>query len=170
MVLAFVFALGIMGVQFLGLALSAAKVNHAVQEAAFVAGSSLEAASGTSTPCWAVSGGLAHPEGYADAAVCRTVLENVGDLNPDQLEQSLLELWKSEDLFRRTQEATRDGAPFVFYEGPPTANNLPHPGHVLTRVVKDVLPRFKTMQGHYVRRQAGWDTWQDAWPHEYDGT
>ena len=89
MVLAFVFALGIMSVQFLGLALSATKVNHAVQEAAFVAGSSLEAASGTSTPCWAVTGGLAHPEGYTDAAVCRTVLENVGDLNPDQLNVSV---------------------------------------------------------------------------------
>jgi hypothetical protein len=89
MVLAFVFALGIMSVQFLGLALSAAKVNHAAQEAAFVAGSSLEAASGTSTPCWAVTGGLAHPEGYADTAVCRTVLENIGDLNPDQVSVSV---------------------------------------------------------------------------------
>ena len=89
MVLAFVFAVGIMSVQFLGLALSAAKVNHAAQEAAFVAGSSLEAADGSATPCWAVSGGLAHPQSYADAAVCRTVLENVGDLNPDQLSVSV---------------------------------------------------------------------------------
>jgi hypothetical protein len=84
-VLAFVFALGIMSVQFLGLAFSAAKINHAAQEAAFVAGSSLEAASASSTPCWAVTGGLAHPEAYADAAVCRTVLENIGDLNPNQV-------------------------------------------------------------------------------------
>jgi hypothetical protein len=83
MVLAFVVALGIMSVQFLGLALSAAKVNHAAQEAAYVAGSSLEAASGSSTPCWAVTGGLAHPQGYADAAVCRTVIENIGSLDPD---------------------------------------------------------------------------------------
>jgi hypothetical protein len=89
MVLAFVFAVGIMSVQFLGLALSAAKVNHAAQEAAFVAGSSLEAATGTSTPCWAVTGGLAHPEGYADAAVCRTVVENIGDLNPNQVSVSV---------------------------------------------------------------------------------
>jgi hypothetical protein len=89
MVLAFVVALGIMSVQFLGLAVSAAKVNHAAQEAAFVAGSSLEAAAGTATPCWAVSGGLVHPEGYADAAVCRTVLENIGDLNPDQVTVSV---------------------------------------------------------------------------------
>ncbi len=55
MVLAFVFAVGIMSVQFLGLALSAAKINHAAQEAAFVAGSSLEAATGSSTPCWATA-------------------------------------------------------------------------------------------------------------------
>jgi len=89
MVLAFVFALGIMSVQFFGLALSAAKVNHAAQEAAFVAGSSPEAAAGSATPCWAVIGGLSHPQGYADAAVCQTVLENVGDLNPDQLSVSV---------------------------------------------------------------------------------
>ncbi len=100
MVLAFVFALGIMSVQFLGLALSAAKVNHAAQEAAYVAGSGLEAATGSSTPCWAVTGGLAHPQGYADAAVCRTVLENVGDLNPDQVSVSV-----SPTLVNRSQNA-----------------------------------------------------------------
>jgi hypothetical protein len=79
MVLAFLFALGVMAVQFLGLVVTSAKVSHAAQEAAYVAGSSLEAASDR-TPCWAVSGGLAHPDAYADAAVCRTVLENLGDL------------------------------------------------------------------------------------------
>ena len=89
MVLAFVFALGIMSLQFLGLALSAAKVNHAAQEAAFVAGSSLEAAAGSTTPCWAVTGGLDHPHGYTDAAVCKSVLENVGDLNPEQMSVSV---------------------------------------------------------------------------------
>jgi len=89
MVLAFVFALGIMSLQFLGLALSAAKVNHAAQEAAFVAGSSLEAAAGSTTPCWAVTGGLDHPQGYTDAAVCKSVLENVGDLNPEQMSVSV---------------------------------------------------------------------------------
>jgi hypothetical protein len=78
-----------MSVQFLGLALSAAKVSHAAQEAAYVAGSSLEAAKGDATPCWAVTGGLAHPERYADAAVCRTVVENIGNLNPDQLSVSV---------------------------------------------------------------------------------
>jgi len=100
MVLAFVFALGIMSVQFLGLALSAAKVNHAAQEAAYVAGSSLEAANGNSTPCWAVGGGLAHPQGYADAAVCRTILENLGDLNADQVSVSV-----SPTLLERSKNA-----------------------------------------------------------------
>ncbi len=81
MVVAFLFALGVMGVQFLGLALTAAKVSHAAQEAAYVGGSSLEAASGK-TPCWAISGGLAQSRSYADAAICQTVLENLGDVDP----------------------------------------------------------------------------------------
>ena len=89
MVVAFLFAAGVMGVQFLGLGLTAAKVSHAAQEAAYVAGSSPEAATGTRTPCWSISGGLAHPEGYADAAVCQTVLENLGDVNPDLVSVSI---------------------------------------------------------------------------------
>jgi hypothetical protein len=100
MVLAFMFALGIMSVQVLGLALTAAKVNHAAQEAAYVAGSSLEAATGNATPCWAVTGGLAHPQGYTDAAVCRTVLENLGDLSPDLVSVSV-----SPTLVNRTKNA-----------------------------------------------------------------
>jgi hypothetical protein len=81
MVVAFLFALGIMGVQFVGLGLTAAKVSHAAQEAAYVGASSLEAAS-NKTPCWAVTGGLARPMEYADAAVCKTVLQNLGDADP----------------------------------------------------------------------------------------
>ncbi len=88
MVIAFLFALGVMGVQFLGVALAAAKVNHAAQEAAYVAGSSLEAAD-RRTPCWAVTGGLAHPQGYADADVCQTVLENLGAVSPDRVSVSV---------------------------------------------------------------------------------
>jgi hypothetical protein len=80
MVIAFLFALGVMGVQFLGVALTAAKVNHAAQEAAYVAGSSLAAAD-SRTPCWAVTSGIAHPQGYADAEICQTVLENLGNVN-----------------------------------------------------------------------------------------
>lgn len=81
MVLAFLFALGVMGTQFLGLALTSAKVSHAAQEAAYVAGSSIEAANDR-TPCWAVSGGLTSPDNYSDAAICKTVLENLGNVNP----------------------------------------------------------------------------------------
>jgi hypothetical protein len=100
MVVAFLFALGVMSVQFLGLALTAARVNHAAQEAAYVAGSSLEAATGDRTPCWAVTGGLAHPQGYSDAPVCRTLLENLGDVNPDRVSVSV-----SPALLERTRNA-----------------------------------------------------------------
>ena len=88
LVVAFLFALGVMGVQFVGLAVSAAKVSHAAQEAAYVAGSSLEAATGR-TPCWAVGGGLAHPMGHADAAICQTVLNNLGNVDPDHVSVSV---------------------------------------------------------------------------------
>lgn len=81
MVLAFLFALGVTAYQFVDLGLAAAKVNHAAQEAAYVAGSNLEAAGGSGTPCWAVSGGLSHPRGYADAAICQTVVENLGNVD-----------------------------------------------------------------------------------------
>lgn len=80
MVVAFLFALAVMGIQFFGLGLTAFKVNHAAQEAAYVAAASPEAA-GAKTPCWAVAGGLSHPENYSDAAVCRTVLANLGNVN-----------------------------------------------------------------------------------------
>lgn len=81
MVVAFLFALGVMGVQFVGLGLSALKVSHAAQVAAYVGASSLEAAN-NKVPCWAVTGGLAQAAGYADAAICKTVLENLGDIDP----------------------------------------------------------------------------------------
>ncbi|HEY8678970.1 MAG TPA: hypothetical protein VIN39_10105 [Candidatus Dormibacteraeota bacterium] len=83
MVLAFLFALGVTAYQFVDLGLAAAKVNHAAQEAAYVAGSSLEAAAGSQTPCWAVGNGLTHPQGYADAAICQTVVENLGSMDPN---------------------------------------------------------------------------------------
>jgi Flp pilus assembly protein TadG len=88
MVVAFLFALGVMSVQFVGLGLSNLKVSHAAQEAAYVGGSSLEAAS-SKAPCWAVSGGLQRPAVYADAAICRTVLENLGDVDPNLVSVSV---------------------------------------------------------------------------------
>ncbi len=75
-----------------------------------------------------------------------------------QLERDVLEIWRREEVFQATLDKTRNGSPFVFYEGPPTANNVPHVGHVVTRVVKDLLPRFQTMKGRHVPRKAGWDT------------
>lgn len=74
------------------------------------------------------------------------------------LEGDVLELWRRRDVFRQSLEATRGQPEFVFYEGPPTANGLPHNGHVLTRVIKDLYPRYMTMRGYHVERRAGWDT------------
>ncbi len=76
----------------------------------------------------------------------------------DALEQELLARWESEGLFARVQAATRGGTPFVFYEGPPTANGRPGVHHLFARTVKDLVCRFRTMQGRQVTRIAGWDT------------
>ena len=70
----------------------------------------------------------------------------------------MLAFWKRQRIFEKSLAQTAHGEPFVFYEGPPTANGLPHNGHVLTRVIKDVFPRYKTMRGLHVARKAGWDT------------
>ncbi|MGA2449400.1 MAG: isoleucine--tRNA ligase [Polyangiaceae bacterium] len=73
-------------------------------------------------------------------------------------ERQTLRLWKSSSIFEKTLSKPAPNGPFVFYEGPPTANGLPHNGHVLTRVIKDLFPRYKTMRGYSVARKAGWDT------------
>jgi len=74
-------------------------------------------------------------------------------------EAAILSFWKEHDIFQKTLDARAESPrTFVFYEGPPTANGMPHNGHVLTRVIKDLFPRFKTMQGWNVPRKAGWDT------------
>jgi len=75
-----------------------------------------------------------------------------------ELEEEVLSRWKEEDTFRRTLEKTAHGKPFVFYEGPPTANGRPGIHHVFSRTIKDSVSRFRTMQGRYVPRMAGWDT------------
>jgi hypothetical protein len=89
MVVAFLFALGVLGVQLVSLGLTAAKVSHAAQEAAYVGGSSLEAGSGQKTPCWASTGSLAQSKGYADEAICQTVLNNLGDVDPNLVSVSV---------------------------------------------------------------------------------
>src|SRR5947208_1820605 len=76
----------------------------------------------------------------------------------DELEKRLLATWKHERLFTRVSEATRYGPPFIFYEGPPTANGRPGIHHVFSRTLKDLICRFHTMLGQGVTRIAGWDT------------
>lgn len=73
------------------------------------------------------------------------------------LERGVLARWERDQVFQRSLEATKDGEPWVFYEGPPTANGKPGTHHVEARVFKDLFPRFKTMQGRSVPRRAGWD-------------
>ena len=79
-------------------------------------------------------------------------------INVPEMEEKILEFWKDRGIFRKTLEKTEDGPKFMFYEGPPTANAMPHPGHVLTRVIKDLIPRYRTMCGYHVPRKGGWDT------------
>ncbi len=81
-----------------------------------------------------------------------------GAPNFPALESDVLEYWDSDDTFRASV-ARRDGAPeYVFYDGPPFANGLPHYGHLLTGYVKDIVPRYRTMRGYKVDRRFGWDT------------
>ncbi|MDH3624054.1 MAG: isoleucine--tRNA ligase [Myxococcales bacterium] len=75
-----------------------------------------------------------------------------------ELDATHLAFWEDARIFEKTLEREADKPPFIFYEGPPTANGMPHPGHVMTRVMKDVFLRYRTMGGHYVPRRAGWDT------------
>ena len=75
-----------------------------------------------------------------------------------QREKEIIAFWKENDIFKKSIDARKDGEVFTFYDGPPTANGLPHIGHILTRVVKDIIPRYKTMKGYKVLRKAGWDT------------
>ena len=80
------------------------------------------------------------------------------NLNFVEREQEVLKFWKEKNIFEKSIKA-REGCPvFTFYDGPPTANGKPHIGHIITRAVKDLIPRYKTMKGYKVLRKAGWDT------------
>jgi isoleucyl-tRNA synthetase len=74
------------------------------------------------------------------------------------LEEEVLRFWREHDIFHKSLEQREGRPPFVFYEGPPTANNPPGIHHLLARGLKDLFPRYKTMRGFYVERKAGWDT------------
>jgi isoleucyl-tRNA synthetase len=76
---------------------------------------------------------------------------------PDQ-EREIREFWEQQGIYAQSLAQRQNSPSFVFFEGPPTANGLPHPGHCLTRVVKDIFPRYFTMKGYRCERKAGWDT------------
>ncbi len=80
------------------------------------------------------------------------------NLNFVEREKNTQKFWKDNDIFRKSMENRKEGPTYTFYDGPPTANGKPHIGHVLTRVIKDMIPRYKTMKGYMVPRKAGWDT------------
>ena len=81
-----------------------------------------------------------------------------GRYNGPDLENEVLEFWREHDTFEKTLHKNEGGPQFSFNEGPPTANGKPGIHHVLARSFKDAFPRYKTMQGYYVPRKAGWDT------------
>ena len=80
------------------------------------------------------------------------------NLNFVEREKETCQFWKDNDIFQKSMDARKDGPTYTFYDGPPTANGKPHIGHVLTRVIKDMIPRYRTMKGYMVPRKAGWDT------------
>ena len=80
------------------------------------------------------------------------------NLNFVDREKKVEEFWKQNHIFEKSMEHRKDGETYTFYDGPPTANGKPHIGHVLTRVIKDMIPRYRTMKGYMVPRKAGWDT------------
>ncbi len=79
-------------------------------------------------------------------------------LNFVDREKEILSYWKENEIFERSTKKNEGNPEFTFYDGPPTANGKPHIGHILTRVIKDIIPRYRTMKGYHVLRKAGWDT------------
>ena len=80
------------------------------------------------------------------------------DLNFVQRERETRKFWEDHHIFEKSMDPSKKQSTFTFYDGPPTANGKPHIGHVLTRVIKDMIPRYQTMKGNFVPRKAGWDT------------
>ncbi len=80
------------------------------------------------------------------------------DLNFVDREKKIEKFWEENKIFEKSMDDRKKGPTYIFYDGPPTANGKPHIGHVLTRVIKDMIPRYRTMKGYMVPRKAGWDT------------
>jgi len=83
-------------------------------------------------------------------------------------EQEILKFWKEKDIFKKSLEKTKSGAPYIFYDGPPFATGLPHHGHLVGSILKDAVPRYWTMKGRYVERRFGWDCHGLPVEHEID--
>ncbi len=79
-------------------------------------------------------------------------------LNFVEREKQVLKFWEENDIFQKSMDSRKEGETYTFYDGPPTANGKPHIGHVETRAIKDMIPRYQTMKGKFVPRKAGWDT------------
>lgn len=80
------------------------------------------------------------------------------DLNFVEREQEVSDFWAKNQIFEKSIRNRENGPEYMFYDGPPTANGKPHIGHVETRVIKDMIPRYRAMKGYKVPRKAGWDT------------
>ncbi len=80
------------------------------------------------------------------------------NMNFVERERKVADFWEERHIFQKSMDSRKEGETYTFYDGPPTANGKPHIGHVLTRVIKDMIPRYQTMKGKYVPRKAGWDT------------
>ena len=80
------------------------------------------------------------------------------NLNFVEREKKIEKFWEDNNIFQKSIDERAEGEPYTFFDGPPTANGKPHIGHVLTRVMKDMIPRYQTMKGHKIDRKAGWDT------------
>ena len=79
------------------------------------------------------------------------------NLNFVEREKKTEKFWEENHIFQKSIDERKEGEVYTFYDGPPTANGKPHIGHVLTRVIKDMIPRYRTMKGYKVLRKAGWD-------------
>ena len=87
-------------------------------------------------------------------------------LSFSQMEEEILQFWRSENIFQKSIDERPKDNSFCFYDGPPFATGLPHYGHLLAGTIKDVIPRYKTMRGYRVERRFGWDT--HGLPVEYE--
>jgi isoleucyl-tRNA synthetase len=94
--------------------------------------------------------------------------QDSGQFSFVEAEHAVLDFWAREEIFEKSLEQTKDAPPYIFYDGPPFATGLPHHGHIVASTIKDVVPRYWTMQGRYVMRRFGWDCHGLPIEHEID--